>query len=144
MKPVGAVLNEVPEAVMRDAPELGPFPQRAHRREERLAPATSGGSSESLAAEGTSAASVQALSRTQKKAKKEKEKTKAKEKENRKEKGKKTTVPPAEEAGEESSRGATIGGKGTLSMAEPAQPTAVAASVSAPVAAPINELLLPN
>jgi Stage II sporulation protein E (SpoIIE) len=119
----------------------------ARRREERRAQATGSPSVASApeAGESTSAANATELARGQKKAKKEKEKekekekTKAKEKENRKEKGKKTTVPPAEEAGneagEESSRGATIGGKGTLGLAEPAQPTAVAASVSAPVAA---------
>ena len=109
-------------------------PQRAHRREERLAQPTPGASSESLAAEGTSAASVQALSRTQKKAKKEKEKTKAKEKENRKEKGKKAEQPVAEEPAEEGSGRAALKPKGELSLLEPTQPTAVAASVSAPVA----------
>jgi Stage II sporulation protein E (SpoIIE) len=81
---------------------------------------------------------VTALARSEKKAKKEKtekEKTKAKEKENRKEKGKKTTAPPAEEANEESSRGATVNGKSALSLIEATQPTAVAASVSAPLVA---------
>lgn len=28
----GVVINEVPDAMMRDAPELGPFPQRPDRR----------------------------------------------------------------------------------------------------------------
>lgn len=112
-------------------------PQRTRRHEERLAQATSGASSESLAAEGTSAAaSVQALSRTQKKAKKEKEKEKTKAKEKKeKEKGKKAEPPPVEEPTEEGSGRSAVKAKGEPSVLEPTQPTAVAASVSAPVAA---------
>jgi hypothetical protein len=110
----------------------------ARRREERRAPTTS--SSPAAAApeanEGTSAANATALARSQKKAKKEKEKPKAKEKEGHKEKGKKTSSPPAEEAGEErageeSSRGATIKGKDALSAIDPAQPAAVAVAAAA-------------
>jgi Stage II sporulation protein E (SpoIIE) len=110
----------------------------ARRREERHTQATT--TSPAVAApeasEGASAANATALARGQKKAKKEKEKekTKAKEKESRKEKEKKKTdPPPGEEATEESSRGATIKGKG-VSLIELAQPTAVAAAVSAPSA----------
>ena len=109
---------------------------RARRREERHTQTTSTSPAAAAApeaSEGASAANATALARTQKKAKKEKEKTKAKEKESRKEKEKKKTDPaPSEEAGEESSRGATVKGKGALSLIEPAQPTAVAATVSAP------------
>jgi hypothetical protein len=111
----------------------------ARRREERHTQTTSSVPAVAApeASEGASAANATALARSQKKAKKEKEKekTKAKEKESRKEKEKsKTGTPPAEEAGEESSRGATIKGKGAFSLLEAAQPTAVAAAVGAPEA----------
>lgn len=111
----------------------------ARRREERHAQTTGAAPAVTApeASETTSAANATALARNQKKAKKEKEKTKAKEKETRKEREKKTTPPP-EEAGEESSRGATIKGKGALSLLGPAQTAAVAAAVSAsaPAATP--------
>ena len=108
----------------------------ARRREERGAQTMSPSSIAAApeADESTSAASVTALARSQKKGKKEKEKTKAKAKENSKGKGKKASPPPGEEPVEESSGGATIKGKGALSLIEPTQPTAVAASVGAPVA----------
>jgi hypothetical protein len=111
----------------------------ARRREERRAQPTDSSPAAVApeASEGTSAANVTALARSEKKAKKEKEKTKAKEKESRKEKGKKTSSPPEEEANEESSRVATVKGKDALSAVEVAQPAAVAvaAAVSAPLAA---------
>ncbi|HWF33177.1 MAG TPA: PP2C family protein-serine/threonine phosphatase [Solirubrobacteraceae bacterium] len=107
----------------------------ARRREERRAQTTSSTPATATpeAGESVSAANATALARGQKKAKKEKEKTKAKERESRKEKEKKTSPPP-EEASEESSRGATIGGKATLGPLEATQPAAIAAAVSAPAA----------
>jgi hypothetical protein len=128
--PLGSGAGSAPASRGTDHPISA---ARARRHEERRAQTTSSAPAVATpeAGEGTSAANATALARGQKKAKKEKEKTKAKEKESRKEKEKKTTPPP-EEASEESSRGATIKGKGSLSLIEPTQPTAVAAAVSAP------------
>jgi hypothetical protein len=108
----------------------------ARRREEGRAQTTSSTPATATpeAGESVSAANATALARGQKKAKKEKEKTKAKERESRKEKEKKPSPPP-EEASEESSRGATIKGKGTLDPLVATQPAAIAAALSAPAAA---------
>ncbi len=115
-------------------------PARARHREERRAQPTSAAPAVATpeASEGPSAANANVLARGQKKTKKEKEKTKektkGKEKENRKEKEEKRSPSP-EEPSEESSRGATIKGKGALGLIEPAQPAAAAPALSAPAAA---------
>ncbi len=134
--PLGGGAGSTPASRGADRPISA---AHARRREERhTQPASSvPATAAPEASESVSAANATALARSQKKAKKEKEKTKAKEKESRKEKERKTTTPPAEEVGEESSRVATIKGKGALEPLEATQPMAVAAAVSAPAAAAV-------
>jgi Stage II sporulation protein E (SpoIIE) len=130
--PLGAGAGAAPRGGASRGTERPVSPARARREERRGETTTAAAADEGPAAgEDSSSANAVALARSQRKGTGKKEKPKAKEKEGHKEKGKKTTTPPDEEPAEEGSSVLTVNSKGGLSVAEPTQPTAVAASVSA-------------
>jgi hypothetical protein len=143
---VGAGAGPAPHGASSRGTERPVSPARARREERRAQKTTAAADDEAAtASEDSSSSNAVALARAQKKGtgKKAKEKPKAKVKEGHKEKGKKTSAPPDEEAGEDpAEEGSSVLAakpKAGLSEVEPTQATAVAASVSAaaPVATPI-------